>query len=80
VQVRGGSVRVTLHVKVIETAEHQVSVTVTPETYQVVAGSPQPRKLAPDDPYLPTFVTGRAEALTLAIYERAKPYLTAAPK
>src|SRR5262245_48454517 len=80
VQVRGGSVRVSLHVKVIETAPHQVSVTVTPETYQMVEGSPQPRKLAPDDPSLPPFVTGRAEALALAIYERAKPYLTAAPK
>src|SRR5262245_9207036 len=50
VQVRAGSVRVTLHVKVIENAAHQVMVTVTPETYQMVEGSPQPRQLAPDDP------------------------------
>jgi hypothetical protein len=26
----------------------------------------------PDDPYLPPFVKGRAEALSMAIYERAK--------
>jgi transcription antitermination factor NusG len=72
VQVRDKSVRVSLHVKVIETAEHRVMVTVTPETIQFLQGSPQPRPLGPDDPYLPPFVKGRAEALTLAIYERAK--------
>jgi hypothetical protein len=74
VQVRDGSVRVTLHVKVIEGADHRVSVVVTPETFQVLQGSPKPRELKPDDPYLPAFVTGRADALVLAIHERAKRY------
>ena len=77
-QVRDHSVRVSFHVKVIETAEHQVKVMVTPETYQFMQGSPQPRPLAPDDPYLPPFVTGRAESLAMAIYERAKSYAAAA--
>jgi hypothetical protein len=70
--VRDKSVRVSLHVKVIETAEHRVMVTVTPETIQYIQGSPHPRPLGPDDPYLPPFVKGRAETLTMAIYERAK--------
>jgi hypothetical protein len=70
--VRDRSVRVSLHVKVIETAEHRVMVTVTPETIQYIQGSPQPRPLGPDDPYLPPFVKGRAETLVMAIYERAK--------
>jgi hypothetical protein len=72
VQLRDKSVRITMHVKVIEVGEHQVAVTVTPETVQFMTGSPQPRPLGPDDPYLPPFVKGRAEALTMAIYERAK--------
>jgi hypothetical protein len=80
VQVRAGSVRVTLHVKVVEGADHRIAVAVTPETFQVVEGSPQPRELKPDDPYLPAFVTGRADALALAIYERAKGYATAPGK
>lgn len=56
-----------------------VTVEVTPKTFQILEGSPQPRELTPDDPNLPGFVTGRAEQLTLAIYERAKPYALASP-
>ncbi len=56
-----------------------VSVDVTPRTFQVMEGSPQPRELKPDDPNLPGFVTGRVEQLSLAIYERAKPYAVASP-
>jgi hypothetical protein len=31
--------------------------------------------LKPDDPDLPQFVTERAGALAIAIYDRAKPYI-----
>ncbi|MGE5187148.1 MAG: hypothetical protein ACM31C_34100 [Acidobacteriota bacterium] len=54
-----------------------VAVDVTPKTFQVLAGSPQPRELKPDDPNLPGFVTGRVDELSLAIYQRAKPYALA---
>src|SRR2546423_965323 len=45
VQVRAGSVRVELIVKVVPTGDDQM-ITVTPRTFQVVGGSPQPRELA----------------------------------
>ena len=76
VQVRAGSVRVAFHIKVVPSGSEWFAVEVTPDTLQVVEGSPQPRHLAPDDPYLPPFVLGRADSLALAIYERAKPYAT----
>ena len=67
--------RVTFHIKLVPSGS-EFAIAVTPDTLQLVAGSPQPRHLAPDDPYLPPFVLGRADALALAIYERAKPYAT----
>jgi hypothetical protein len=70
-------VRVVFHVKLVPSGAERFAIEVTPDTLQVVDGSPQPRHLAPDDPYLPPFVLGRADALALAIYERAKPYATA---
>jgi hypothetical protein len=76
VQVRAGSVRVVFHIKVVPSGAEWFAIEVTPDTLQVVEGSPQPRHLAPDDPYLPPFVLGRADSLALAIYERAKPYAT----
>jgi hypothetical protein len=79
VKIRPGSVQVELVVRVLATDPHHVGVSVTPKTFQAIAGSPKPRELAPDDPYLPSFVTGRADALSLAIYERAKPYALAPP-
>jgi hypothetical protein len=79
VMLRPGSVQVIFIVKVVATEGHQVAVTVTPKTFQVVAGSPKPRELGPDDPYLPSFVTGRADALALAIYQHAKAYAMAPP-
>jgi len=75
VMLKPGSVRVTFHVKVESSSGDFARVVVTPETYQLVDGSPMPRPLAPDDPYLPPFVLGRADSLAMAIYERAKPYL-----
>ena len=70
-----GSVRVTLLVQVVEVDKGEVMVTVTPQTYQYIEGSPQPRELKPDDPYLPPFVQGRADTLALDIFERAQPYV-----
>ena len=74
-----GSVQVSFIVHVVAVGEHVCTVTVDPKTFQLVSGSPKPRELAPDDPYLPPFVTGRADALALAIYQRARPYAVAAP-
>lgn len=77
VQVRAGSVRLELVVTIVDRVERS-SVVITPRTFEVVSGSPKPRELAPDDPNLPPWVTGRADALAVAIYERAKGY-TAGP-
>jgi hypothetical protein len=74
VMVGAGSVQVQLLVEVVAADGKQVAVTVTPRTFQVVSGSPKPRELAPDDPSLPPWVLGRADALQVAIYERAKGY------
>lgn len=74
VSASGGSVSLTLIVEVAYTdALHkEVIVNVTPKTFQVVAGSPKPRELAPDDPNLPPWVLGRADTLALEIYKEAK--------
>jgi len=77
VTVRPGSVEVSFIVRCIVGDGNRVTVTVTPKTFEAVQGSPKPRELAPDDPYLPPWVLGRADALTLAIYDRAKPYAMA---
>ncbi len=74
VQINAGSVRVAFIVAVVPTDEQHVAVTVTPQTFQAVAGSPKPRELKPDDPYLPGFVHGRTDTLVYAIYEHAKAY------
>jgi hypothetical protein len=66
------TVQVAFHVAVIPTTPHTVAVTVTPQTFQVLAGSPKPRELMPSDPYLPPFVLGRADELTYEIYDRAR--------
>lgn len=79
VHLRAGSVQVQFVVEVTTTADQQSVVSVTPRTFQVIGGSPKPRELRPDDPYLPTFVTGRADSLALAIYDRAKPFVAAPP-
>lgn len=79
VQIRPGSVQVSLIVRCVVGDMNRVTVVVVPKTFESVAGSPKPRELAPDDPYLPPWVLGRADALTLAIYDRAKPYALAPP-
>ena len=74
-QVAPGSVRVQFVVQVTTTdLKGQVAVTVTPKVFQLVQGSPKPRELKSDDPYMPPWVLGRADSLQLAIYERAKAY------
>jgi hypothetical protein len=65
------SVRVTFHVQVISTGPRTVIATITPQTFQVIKGSPKPRELKPDDPFLPPFVLGQADELSYEIYESA---------
>jgi len=70
--IHGSSVKVSFIVAVTSTGPGEYAVTVTPHTYQYVSGSPQLRPLEPNDPYLPTWVTGRADSLAMSIYDRAK--------
>ncbi len=79
VQIRGGSVQVTFVIEVLQTDNHRVAVRVTPVTFQALSGSPKPRELKPDDPYLPPWILGRADALYSGIYDRAKQYAMAPP-
>jgi hypothetical protein len=71
------SVRVSFLVTVTATDAQKYVVTVTPHTWQYLNGSPQLRLLEPEDPNLPPWIHGRADALTLAIYDRAKGYAIA---
>ena len=70
--VNNHSVKVSFIVAVTSAGPGQYVVTVTPHTWQYVAGSPQMRELEPTDPYLPPWVLGRADTLSLSIYDRAK--------
>ena len=79
VQLRPGSVQVQFIVQVAPTADGTAAVTVTPKTFQKLSGSPKPRELQPDDPYLPPFVLGRADALQLDIYHRAQQFVVPPP-
>lgn len=72
VNAGGGDVQVTLIVRVRDVDMGRVVVQVIPKTFQLVAGSPRPRELVPDDPNLPPWVLGRANTLQLAIHEEAK--------
>jgi hypothetical protein len=72
VKIDNHSVQVAFHVAVVSTTPHSVALAVTPQTFQVLAGSPKPRELAPDDPYLPPFVLGRADELQFEIYDQAR--------
>jgi hypothetical protein len=66
------SVKVSFVIAVTSTGPNQFVVMVTPHTWQYVAGSPQLRELEPGDPYLPPWVNGRADTLSLSIYDQAK--------
>lgn len=72
VQMSEGSVQLTLIVAVEPTDMNRHVVTVTPQTFQVVSGSPKPRELQPNDPGLPPWVHGRVDTLAVAIYEAAR--------
>jgi hypothetical protein len=74
VQLVDRSVELSLVVEVVELDDDNVAVKVTPVTMQHISGSPKLRELAPDDPNLPGWVTGRAETLQVAIYNRAKQF------
>ncbi|CAN5577430.1 hypothetical protein BH11MYX1_BH11MYX1_30780 [soil metagenome] len=70
--VRNNSVQVSFIVELQALADREFAVRVTPHTYQYLAGSPQMRPLEPEDPNLPPWIHGRADALQVAIYDRAK--------
>jgi hypothetical protein len=76
VQLDDRSVQLSLVVEVVELGPGRVTVSVTPVTMQHLSGSPKPRELAPDDPNLPGWVTGRAESLQLAIYKHGQQFVT----
>ena len=77
VRVDNHSVKVSFIVAITATEDDRYMITVTPRTWQYLAGSPQMRALAPEDPNLPPFVHGRADALALAIYERTRGFVVA---
>jgi hypothetical protein len=71
------SVKVSFVVAVTATDARHYVVEVTPHTWQYVAGSPQLRPLEPEDPNLPPWVHGRADVLSLKIYDRARGFAVA---
>ena len=73
------SVQVSLIVQLSEIGANTFGFAVIPKTFQHLSGSPKPRELTPDDPNLPPFVHGRADALSLAIYQHAKAFAVPAP-
>ena len=75
VNARGGDVQLTLIVQVHLVPRDGVVVSVTPTTFEVVAGSPQPRALKPDDPNLPPWVLGRVDSLAVEIHKYSKRYI-----
>ncbi len=68
----GSDFLVSLIVKVRLIGTDRAMVEVIPRTWQMIPASPQPRELKPDDPYLPGWVQGRVDALSVAIYDQAK--------
>jgi hypothetical protein len=72
VNAGGGDVQVWFVVQVRLVDHDRVAVEITPRTFQLIAGSPQPRELRPDDPNLPPWILGRADSLAMAIYDQAK--------
>ncbi len=72
VNAGGGDVQVTLVVKVRQVDGGQMLVVVSAKTFELIAGSPQPRELAEDDPNLPPWVLGRINALAVEIHGEAK--------
>ena len=83
--VQDGSLLVALLVRVEADAEDipdpdreaPVKITVTPVVERLHIGQSTNEKLAPDDPSMPGWVTGKAEALLVSIHARAKEHLIA---
>ena len=76
VSIGAGSIRLEMIVEMVPTESRRYLVSVTPRTFQHVSGSPQPRELKPDDPYLPGWVSGRVDSLYVAIHNRLQNYAT----
>lgn len=74
VNAGGGDINLRLEVQVLGATLGRVVVVVTPHTMQLLAGSPQPRELKPDDPNLPPWVSGRVDSLALDIYNASKQF------
>jgi hypothetical protein len=72
IQMSDGSISLQMLVEIVPTEGGKHLIVVTPVVTQVVSGSPKPRELKPDDPYMPGWVTGRVDTLTVEIYEAAK--------
>ena len=64
----------TTEVKPVGVDYDTVEVAVTPIVERFRMGAAQHEKLAPDDPSMPGWVQGRADALAVAIHARAKQY------
>ncbi len=75
VHAGGGDVNLRLEVQVLGARLGRVVVVITPHTLQLVAGSPQPRELKPDDPNLPPWVNGRVDSLAMDIYSASKQFV-----
>ena len=72
VNAGGGDVQVTWFVKVRQVEGGKMVVVVTARTFELIAGSQQPRELVLDDPNLPPWVLGRIDALAIEIHGEAK--------
>ncbi len=75
VQLVDRSVLLQLIVDVVPTESDRLVVQITPRTLQHISGSPKPRELAPDDPNLPGWVTGRVDQLHHDIYKGLQRYV-----
>jgi hypothetical protein len=72
INMSDGSISLQMLVEIVPTESGKHLILVTPVVTQVVSGSPKPRELKPDDPYMPGFVLGRVDTLTVEIYDAAK--------
>lgn len=75
VQLVDRSVMLQLIVDVVPTASDRAVIQVVPRTFQHISGSPKPRELAPDDPNIPGWVTGRVDQLHHDIYKGLQKYV-----
>lgn len=72
INMSDGSISLQMLVEIVPTDDGKHLIVVTPVVTQLVSGSPKPRELKPDDPYMPGFVIGRVDTLSVEIYEAAK--------